>query len=535
MGQINRRISIFTEARSTAEVFRWGLLALVSLAIIQLISVAVASSTHAAVPPDSCFTVSESSITDYSNDPGCPKNIDIPSVIDGVTITAIGSGAFREKGLTSVSLPDTVITVGGAAFLGNSDLVSLDLGEGVVTIGDYAFGQLGYEGQVNSLTSVVIPDSVTTIGSQAFAGGMLKNLTLGSSVLTIDDAAFQINDLESVTIPDSVTHIGMNAFNQNKITSLDLGEGVVSIGVSAFSMNKISSVDIPSSVQTIENDAFGRNMLTTLTIPSSVDNIGVAAFTYNNLVTVFIEGNPVVGVDVFRNNGVIVPEGLSYDDELLYRQENAEFVRIYASDPAFAAANQNQLYAAWSPEYNDDWDIVGGTSYVTGGFVINPASITINYVNSANSNLQTSLTLIATEAGVTDYKIASSLGNITLAETPNEWGGLDVTPSFNAGFSFYRTGQTITPTLPTIDGYITPEARTVTLASAANQANFVYLTQAEIDAGVTLNPDGTPSVPNTGIQAILQSPVFIVAIGLIATTVVFVLDKLQRKTGAQKT
>lgn len=258
------------------------------------------------------------------------------------------------------------------------------------------------------------------------------------------------------------------------------------------------------------------------------------AFGYNNLVTVYIEGNPVVGVDVFRNNGVIVPEGLSYDDELLYRQENAEFVRIYASDPAFADANQNELYAAWSPEYNDDWDIVGGTSYVTGGFVVNPASITINYVNSANSSLQTSLTLIATDAAVTDYKIASSLSNITLAETPNEWGGLDATASFNNGFSFYRTGETITPTLPTIDGYITPETRSVTLASAVNQANFVYLTQAEIDAGVTLNPDGTPSVPNTGLQALIQSPVFIAVVGLIATTVVFVLHKLQRQRHTQK-
>lgn len=203
-GKINGRINIFTEVRSTAEVFKWVLLAVVSLAIIQLISLAVASPSHAAAPPDSCFTLSGSAIAAYSNDPVCPIDVDIPSVIDGVTITAIGDSAFREKRLTSVSLPDTVTTIGGAAFLGNSDLISLDLGEGIVAIDDYVFGQIGYEGQVNSLTSVVIPDSVTTIGFQAFGGSrMLKNLTLGSSVLTIGDAAFQLNDLESVTIPDS--------------------------------------------------------------------------------------------------------------------------------------------------------------------------------------------------------------------------------------------------------------------------------------------------------------------------------------------
>ena len=119
-------------------------------------------------------------ITGY--DDACPKDVIIPSKIDNKTVVAIGGNAFQNNQLTSVTIPNSV-----------------------TTIEDYAF-------EDNELTSVTIPNSVTTIGEQAFYSNQLTSVTIGNSVTTIGKFAFSDNQLTNVTIPNSVTSIGNNAF-----------------------------------------------------------------------------------------------------------------------------------------------------------------------------------------------------------------------------------------------------------------------------------------------------------------------------------
>jgi len=191
------------------------------------------------------FTFDETTktITGYNIAGGV--DVVIPTTIGGIPVEHIGDQAFQNKGLTSVTIPDSVTTVGRYAF------------------------------SYNQLAEVNIPDSVTTIGYGAFAENQLTSLILGNSVTTIGGHAFYNNQLTSVNIPDSVTSIGGvhyddgYVFANNLLTSLTLGNSVTIVGYAAFENNKLAEVTIPDGV-TISNDAFKDNTLTSVTIGISV-------------------------------------------------------------------------------------------------------------------------------------------------------------------------------------------------------------------------------------------------------------------------
>jgi tetratricopeptide (TPR) repeat protein len=126
--------------------------------------------------------------------------------------------AFQGKGLTSVTIPDGVTSIGNAAFYGNR-LTSVTIPGSVTSIGRSAFRD-------NRLTSVTITNGVTSIGDRAFAGNQLTSVTIGNSVTTIGRSAFSNNYLTSVTIPNSVTSISQFAFDHNLLTSVTIGANV---------------------------------------------------------------------------------------------------------------------------------------------------------------------------------------------------------------------------------------------------------------------------------------------------------------------
>ena len=119
-------------------------------------------------------------ITDYNEEGG--TDVIIPGEIDGKKVVAIADFAFQDNQLTSVTIPEGITSVGYGAF------------------------------SSNQLTSVIIPNSVTSIGSYAFSDNQLTSVTIPDSVTSIGKVAFYKNQLTSVTIPDSVTSIGDSAF-----------------------------------------------------------------------------------------------------------------------------------------------------------------------------------------------------------------------------------------------------------------------------------------------------------------------------------
>jgi hypothetical protein len=171
-------------------------------------------------------------------------NVVIPSSIDGVAVTSIGYQAFRNKGLTSVTIPNTV-----------------------TTIREYAFSN-------NNLTNLSIPNSVTSLGNFAFYINNIVTLSIGSGLNTIPVYAFYNNLISNLVIPNQITSIGGYAFENNPISQLTLGSGLTRIDSGAFQTSttnssyssKLTSLIIPSNVTTINSNAFTNVPLTSITI-----------------------------------------------------------------------------------------------------------------------------------------------------------------------------------------------------------------------------------------------------------------------------
>jgi len=205
---------------------------------------------------------------------------------------------YRFTGLTSATIPNSVTSIGENAFGGCNSLTSATIPESVTSIGDAAFAY-------TSLTTVTIPNSVTSIGNWAFTQCVhLTSVTIPNSVTSIGYSAFSYTDLTSVTIPSSVTSIGEVAFNGcPRLTSIEVDEsnpayssmdGILydkeKTTLITFPAGKaVTSLIIPGSVTSIEHHAFYCcHGLTAITIPNSVTSIGDYAFYYCGFTSITI-------------------------------------------------------------------------------------------------------------------------------------------------------------------------------------------------------------------------------------------------------
>ena len=207
-------------------------------------------------------------------------NTNLTTVTLAESLTTLGSNAFEScKSLKTIKIPSGVTAIPENCFRECSLMESVSLPAGLVEIGEYAFSGC------KNLESVTLPESLTTLGSYAFSScKSLKTIKIPSGVTAIPDHCFyECSSLENVTISEGVTDIGIEAFLSCNLNALTLPESLEAIGSYAFYNNpSLKSVNIPAKVKTIESQAFYECCgLTDLVIPEGVQTIGDYAF-YNN-------------------------------------------------------------------------------------------------------------------------------------------------------------------------------------------------------------------------------------------------------------
>ena len=194
-------------------------------------------------------------ITGYNIEGG--TDVVIPSEINGKKVVAIADYAFTSDGVTPTTINNTKKVM--PSYLYNDNKASVHkLTQEITGLG---------------ITSVVIPNTVTSIGDGAFVNNKLTEITIPSSVTSIGDGAFKDNKLTEITIPSSVTSIDYEAFAYNQLTEVTIPSSVTSIGNYAFADNQLTKIIFPSTPLTIRCNTFDNNPITnggTYTYPSNV-------------------------------------------------------------------------------------------------------------------------------------------------------------------------------------------------------------------------------------------------------------------------
>ena len=248
-------------------------------------------------------------------------DIEIPATVSynnrTVSVVRISGSAFIDcTGLTSITIPESVTSIGSGAFDGCTGLTNITIPKSVTSIEDRLFSGC------SNLKTVVLPESITNIGEHAFvACSSLVNFNIPESVTSIGRYVFKnCYSLTNVYIPNSVTSISLEAF---------------------YNCYSLTSISIPNSVTDIAPLAFyGCNSLTRVSIGNSVASIGVGAFDNCAKLTELIVLSttpPIIDESVFMQNhyesvDVLVPAGA---------------LEIYRSDAVWNSFNYMQAGSAF--------------------------------------------------------------------------------------------------------------------------------------------------------------------------------------------
>lgn len=305
-------------------------------------------------------------ITKYT---GTESTVILPSTINSWPVTKIGEDAFQDNTtITSVTIPDSVTEIGSNAFADCTNLTSvhyegdwsnLTIQSGNPAVQDAANEQLfDFEFILNN--TAVIVNNYRCKGTAADV--TIPSCYKGKPVTAINNAAFTNSAVTSVTIPDSVTSIPDAAFvNCSQLTNISIPNSVTYIGFSAFDgCASLKSITLPSSLRTIGNSAFaGCPSLMTVTYPGSKTQWDAISKGSNNdvlenklvcnkLEATFDPGN---GESIFTQT---IDRGEKFTKPTAPSKENHTFAGWYNGDEKFDfdadttnAPNVLELVAKW--------------------------------------------------------------------------------------------------------------------------------------------------------------------------------------------
>ena len=243
-----------------------------------------------------------------------PEDLDgVYSIKKGVKIIANHAFSWCFYSLKSIIIPDSVTSIGDGAF-----------------------------SECHSLKSINIPDSVTRIGYSAFKScGGLTSISIPPSVTTIEDGTFLgCHSLRNINIPDTVTRIGRSAFEDcDSLTSINIPPSLTTIEDGTFlCCHSLRNINIPDTVTSIEDYAFSEyNSLKNINIPNGVTWIGDSAFFYcNSLISITIPSSVIaIGINPFcgchadlKNES----KAFIYEHNVLFNKDKTTIISYRAKD-----------------------------------------------------------------------------------------------------------------------------------------------------------------------------------------------------------
>ncbi len=295
---------------------------------------------------------------------------DVSSELTSITIpnmvTSIGDEAFAGLGLTSITIPSSVTSIGINPFAGCTSLetITVETGNQVYDSRDNcnAIIETATNTLISGCQSTIIPNTVTSIGVEAFAWSGLTSIIIPNTVTSIGEGAFEgCTSLVSIEIPNTVTSIGDYAFAESGLTSITIPNSVTSIGEGTFQdCTSLVSIEIPNSVTSIGDYAFAESGLTSITIPSSVTSIGNYAFAWSGLttITVLAATPPTIGGQAFQDVDKSIPVYVRSGSIDLFTNAEGwnEFTNFIAlTNIEFADANVKAICVAnWDTDGNGE-------------------------------------------------------------------------------------------------------------------------------------------------------------------------------------
>lgn len=318
---------------------------------------------------DFTFDATTGTIKKYN---GNDAVVNIPSEINGTPVTTIGNAAFRDSSVTSVTIPASVTEIGANAFAGCTNLTSVTYGGDwsnlTIQSGNPAVEDAAKDAaneQLFDFKFILNNTAVIVISYKGTAADVtIPSRYKGIPVTMIDHAAFHNNSaVTSVTIPDSITSIPDDAFGFcSQLTNISIPNSVTFIGFSAFnSCTSLKSITLPSSLSTIQSYAFYNcGNLKTIRIPVSVTSIGNYAFDVcPSLMTVTYPGSKTQwdAISKGSNNDVLENKLVCNQLEATFTADGTTFAQPQTinrgekfTKPA-EPPKENHTFAGW---YNGD-------------------------------------------------------------------------------------------------------------------------------------------------------------------------------------